>query len=182
MLVIALGCTQSTKTIHRQTMWYDSAEATAIATLDSLNKTHFYDLAKWRLYTIQCNDSSAVGENKGFNRNLSRTPLAFLPLKLTYVSVDSSEVSLYCTFIADDSTYVVETSAPERAPIGGVVFDRFQDTIKGFIVGHGIFNESGSSSRFNSSLQPKIKDFLVNNIEKLDPWLYQQMKLRCIVP
>lgn len=181
-LFLLFSCGENeTRNNHREN-YFDSIQTKQISFLDSLNLSQFNDSAKWLLYTIHCDDSCLMGSVRS-RKLLKKIPLSFLPLKLAYISKDNDTLSLLYNFVYDNDSTIVESISTKNTMLSdGVVFNLKNGSVIGYIMGEGIYNQSGPNSRYKAPLKPDVKAFLTKNKSELNPWLRKEAIRRKVIP
>ncbi len=152
--------------------YYDSIENRNLKLLDSLNFTRFNDSAKWRLYTLHCDDTTLQDK-----KYLS---LSSLNLKLVYVRKVNDTLDLLYQFMKDDSIPIGRYPG-QKYISDGVQFKTSENAIIGFLRGEGTVWEKGQDSRYEYPLQPEVIAYIKNNENNLNPWFKMEAKKKGIL-
>ena len=147
-LIFCIACQNSVKQEQAallKTNFYDSIENKNLKLLDSLKLAGWDDSAKWRLYTLHCDDTTKQDKDK--------LPISSLQLKLTYISILHDTLDLLYSFMANDSTPIKKYSG-EKHITDGIQFKTSDGKAIGLIRGDAIVKESGAKSRYENPLQP----------------------------
>lgn len=175
LLIFCIACQNSVKQEQAallKTNFYDSIENKNLKLLDSLKLTQWNDSAKWRLYTLHCDDTT--------KQDKDNLPISSLQLKLTYVSILHDTLDLLYSFMANDSTPIKKYSGEEHIT-DGLQFKTSDGKVIGLIRGDAIVKESGVKSRYENPLQPEVIAFIKKNKVKLNPWFREEAKRRKII-
>lgn len=182
LLFILVSCNEkkTAKAEKVRVNYFDSIQQHNIQLLDSLNLTKFNDTAKWLMYAIQCDDSSSFGRTRE-RKPLTKIPLAFLKLNLSYMRTEGDTLSLLYDFLVDDSIKV-EQSTAMKPIINGIMLNTKADTLIGYIMGDAILSKTDNPhSRYENALQPEVIAFMKSNKDKLNPWFREEAKRRKII-
>jgi hypothetical protein len=152
---------------------YDSSENKNLKLLDSLGLIRYNDSAKWRLYTIHCDDSALQEDNRYI-------PVSSLNLKLGLVSKENDTLDLLYSFMENDST-TINRELKEKYITAGIQFKTSEDKVIAYIHGEGTFTIKGSTSRFQNPMQPEVITYIKKNQDKLNPWFRNEAKRRGIL-
>jgi len=183
LLVISfLSCqTRETNKNVSRLSYFDSIQERNITFLDTTHLLRYNDSAKWRLYTIFCDDSCSFGTVHFNKKYFEKTPMSFLDLKLTYIDKANDTLSLLYDIFYKDSINVSK-KLTNKYISDGVIYDAKSDTLIGYVAGEGIMKVRGTNSRFINPLEPSVVNFLKENQAKLNPWLYQEANKRRVIP
>ena len=181
ILIILTNCTErnQTRPVEKRIKYFDSLQQQNLRLLDSFHLMEYNDTAKWLLYAIHCNDSVKYG--RGRDRvTLSRTPLGFLDITLTYVEMNEDTLSLLYNFLYNDST-IVEQLTSQKSLIDGIEFNTKNQKIIGYIKGDATIWGNGVGSIYENPLQIETIKFIKDNNEKLNLWFRKEAKRKGII-
>jgi hypothetical protein len=149
----------------------DTLEANKLKELEGLKLARYHDSAKWRVYFYHCDDTCISSKD---NKKLAPTPLGFLKLKLTYVSLEDERLTLLYQFLYDDTTDVRYTNKGYN-PNEGVEFNVKDGSVIGYTTGNGTFKETGKDEngvqvRYENPTHPDVLNFISEHRNELNNW------------
>ena len=147
----------------------DSIESRNLLLLDSLKLVRFNDSARWRLYTLHCDDTIRQGDRY--------FAVGSLPLKLTYVHLQRDTLDLLYKFALNDTT-PLEHYSDEIHISDGVRFNTATSEVLGLIRGDAVVMEKGQFSRYENPLQTDVVQYIKANQDSLNFWFKQEAMRR----
>jgi hypothetical protein len=139
-----------------------------------------YDLVKWRLFCVYCDNPVRFISSSGL-----KTELTFGSLDLKYAGLyqanDTTEI--YFDFYFEDTIKCVNTIL-ENPPIAtGAGFLSGTDSISYFTSSSTMnrFWTNDPGSRFSSPIQKEVVEYLKKNKQSVNTWFYNESKRRGLV-
>ncbi len=178
VLSIFTNCKNKNSALNNLTDNYlDSMETLNLKKLENQSLKELNDSAKWLLYKLHYSDSCIAGK-KG--KNLIKTPLPFVKLKLVYTDRQNDSLYLIYNFIALDNI-VIDKITGLKSITDGVILNTNTKSLIGFICGEAICNFEFRDIKAKELYESSYIEFLQKNQSKLNKWLFDEIIRRRII-
>lgn len=147
--------------------------------IDSLNAQSLYNVAKWNLYCIYCDDTVQF-----LQKTMDNEPITYASLDLRLESVHRKEDTTEMHFsFYKDSLKCDENTVRKDGKIfaDGIIFKG--DSVSAYTTRTTMrsFSETYPGSRFVNPLQPEVLTYIKNNQSRLHKWFRDEAKRRGII-